>query len=184
MLDDHKLWLENRINRTCMIIIFSIAVVGCNQPDMTGSINPINWEKRNVDLKKLDSLYTGSTYLSVYSEIYQLADHKTYNLTVTVSLRNISSTDSVYVLNSKYYNTHGDLIRNYFDKPIFIAPLETVEIVINEGDKDGGTGGNFVFDWATPNAKNEPYFEAVMISTTGQQGLSFTTQGIKRQSLK
>jgi len=161
-------------------VFIALALLSCNQPKEEISFQAINWEKRAVDPTVLDSLTTGSTYLSVYSEIYQISENRTYHLTVTVSMRNISSSDTLYVFNAKHYNTKGDLVRNYFDKPIYINPLETVEIVISEGDKEGGTGGNFVFEWGTPVAHNEPRFEAVMISTTGQQGLSFSTQGIKR----
>jgi hypothetical protein len=46
-------------------------------------------------------------------------------------------------MNAKYYNTQGTLLRSYFEHPIYLAPLETVEIVIDEGDREGGTGANF-----------------------------------------
>jgi hypothetical protein len=59
--------------------------------------------------------------------------------------------------------------------------METIEIVINEKDDLGGTGGNFIFEWFIPKNSPEPLFEGVMISTTSQQGLSFTTQGQKIQ---
>ena len=58
--------------------------------------------------------------------------------------------------------------------------METIEIVIDQVDSVGGTGGNFIFSWATENQYNEPLFEAIMISTDNQQGISFTTQGVKR----
>jgi len=161
-------------------ILLAFVLFSCNQQKEVSPVDTVNWEKRSIAFDALDSLLTGSTYLSVYSEIYQITENRTYHLTVTVSMRNISSKGSVYVFSAKHYNTKGDLIRTYFDKPIFITPLETVEIVIDEGDKEGGTGGNFVFEWGTPVGANEPHFEAVMTSTTGQQGLSFTTQGIKR----
>jgi len=41
--------------------------------------------------------------------------------------------------------------------------LETVEIIIEDRDMEGGSGANFVFDWAIENDKNPPLFEAVMI---------------------
>ena len=62
--------------------------------------------------------------------------------------------------------------------PIYVLPLETIEIVIEDRDIEGGSGANFVFEWAMKNKKNPPLFEAVMISTYGDQGLSFTTRGI------
>ena len=51
--------------------------------------------------------------------------------------------------------------------------------MIDEIDREGGTGANFIFEWAIKRKSNEPIFESVMISTSGQQGLSFTTQGIR-----
>ena len=54
--------------------------------------------------------------------------------------------------------------------------METLDIVIDEDDVSGGTGSNFIFDWQTPKDCPEPIFEAVMSSTVGSQGLSFTTQ--------
>ena len=57
--------------------------------------------------------------------------------------------------------------------------METIEIIIEEKDSEGGSGANFVFDWAMKNDTNPPLIEAVMISTYGQQGLSFTTRGVR-----
>ena len=165
-----------------LIAILLAAFSDCEpKPKPISSMNPVNWKKRSIDLSPADSsLYHGSSYLSVYSEVYERTEKLTYGLTVTVSMRNISSTDSVFLFHAHYYNTDGELIRSYFEHPIFIRPMETVEIVIDEIDKGGGTGGNFLFDWSTRSSSVEPFFEAVMISTTGQQGISFTTQGVRR----
>lgn len=93
-----------------------------------------------------------------------------------VSLRNTSIYDTVYIIKSDYYNTHGEVIKQYLKAPIYLAPMETTEIIINEYDVSGGTGANFIFEWKAPKNCSEPLFEGVMISTRGQQGLSFTTQ--------
>ncbi|MFN3176951.1 MAG: DUF3124 domain-containing protein [Phaeodactylibacter xiamenensis] len=132
-----------------------------------------------IEIPNPDSLASGTTYLSVYSQIYSQTEHRTHDLTATISLRNVNRKDTVYIEEAVYYDTHGTPIRNYFARPIFIAPMETVEIVIDEIDREGGTGANFLFDWRTPLTGNAPLFEAVMISTSGQQGLSFTTQGVR-----
>ena len=94
-----------------------------------------------------------------------------------VSLRNVSQTDTIYISKAYYYGTQGQLIRNYFKKPIYLKPLETVEIVIDETDEHGGSGANFIFEWTTKTTTPEPLFEAIMTSLRGSQGLSFTTQG-------
>lgn len=139
----------------------------------------VNWESRLANSDSLAMLLNGTTYLPVYSQIYQLHRHKTYDLTVTVSIRNVSVTDTLYILAADYHDASGEQIRHYISDPVFIRPLETVEIVIDEFDRAGGTGGNIIFDWAMNNDRNEPLFEAVMISTTGQQGLSFTSRGVR-----
>lgn len=164
-----------------LFMLLAVLLISCsaNQHKDMSSIDPVNWQKRAANNIILDSLTSGKSYLPVYSQIYQLNENKTYDLTVTVSLRNISLRDTIYILNADYYNTSGEKIRNYFNKPIYLLPMETVEIIIDELDREGGTGDNFVFDWAVRNEKNLPFFEAVMISTTGQQGLSFTTRGIR-----
>nr|WKN37869.1 DUF3124 domain-containing protein [Tunicatimonas sp. TK19036] len=168
-----------------LVFLSIFVLIGCQQRQKgvseISSLDPVNWKQRSIELDMNDSLLVqASSYLSVYSEIYQLTQGLTYSLTATVSIRNISSADSVFITRADYYNTQGDLIRTYLDNPIYVKPLETIEIVIDERDKDGGTGANFIFEWATRKEELEPHFEAVMISTTGQQGISFTTQGIKR----
>lgn len=163
-----------------VLIVLLIAVfLGCDEQKEISSINPVNWNKRAIKYNQSDSLVSGSSYLSVYSEIYSETEHATINLTATVSLRNINKRDTIYLDSASYYNTRGELIRSYFNKPIFIAPLETVEIVIDERDKEGGSGANFIFDWKIKPNSHEPFFECAMISTYGQQGLSFTTTGIR-----
>tara|TARA_R110002111_G_scaffold6850_2_gene28737 strand:+ start:690 stop:1202 length:513 start_codon:yes stop_codon:yes gene_type:complete len=136
----------------------------------------INWKARQATIPNADSLEIGTSYLSVYSQIYSYSQHKTYNLTAMVSLRNTSVTDSIYLYNVDYYDTHGTLLKPYIKNPVFLAPMETLDIVINEADITGGTGSNFIFDWKTPKNCSEPIFEGVMTSTAGQQGLSFITQ--------
>lgn len=153
----------------------------CEEKKELSSLNPVNWGKRIVPQALSDSLVNGSTYLSVYSQIYSLSEHLTHNLTATISIRNTSKTDSLYIRKAEYFNTHGEHIRTYIDKPIFLIPLETVAIVIDEKDKEGGTGANFIFDWNIKQHTSEPLFEGIMISTSGQQGLSFTTQGKRIQ---
>lgn len=163
------------------LLLFGLFLVfcACNDEKTVSSLDTVNWEKREVKKVLSDSLIKGSTYLSVYSEIYSLSEHLTHNLTATISIRNTSRTDSLFITKAEYFNTHGQHIRTYVEKPIFLLPLETVAIVIDEKDKEGGTGANFLFDWKTTQSYTEPLFEGVMISTSGSQGLSFTTQGIK-----
>lgn len=158
----------------------AIVLLSCEQEKEKSSVSPENWADRSVDLTAEDSLYHAKTYLPVYSEIYSFSENQTNVLTVTVSLRNTNTKAPVFIKKASYYNAQGSLVRTYFEKPIYLKPLETVEIIIDETDTEGGVAGNFLFEWATNGKQvNDPFFEAVMISTRGQQGLSFTTHGIK-----
>ncbi len=159
-----------------LTLSLSLFFTACQEQKEYSSVDPVNWGKRTINLPQ-DSLVTGSTYLSVYSQIYSQTEHVTHDLTATVSMRNINRQDTVYLTGTEYFDTHGNAIRTYFKNVIYIAPMETIEIVIDEHDREGGTGANFIFDWKTAPGVAEPHFEAVMISTSGQQGLSFATSG-------
>ena len=134
------------------------------------------WTQRKIDLALADSMVVGKSYLSVYSQIYSFTQHKKYNLTGMISLRNMSENDTIYLLRADYFNTGGQLERAYLSGPIYLTPLETLEIVIDQEDEAGGTGSNFIFEWQTPPACPAPLFEGVMNSMQGTQGISFTTQ--------
>jgi hypothetical protein len=164
-----------------VLILFIITFMfSCDDPNQNiSSINPENWAKRAIKINKTDSLISGQTYLSIYSQIYSQSEHKTHNLTAMVSLRNTSTKDTIYLLKAEYYDTRGTSVRTYFNQSIYLAPLETTEIIIDEKDISGGTGSNFIFDWKIPKNCPEPLFEGIMNSTMGQQGLSFVTQGYR-----
>jgi hypothetical protein len=161
------------------ILFLSIIFFSCQKENTKDPALHSNWEIRKSKITNFDDFIKGTTYLPVYSHIYYIHEHETFDLTITVSIRNVSMTDSIYILKADYYNTIGDNIRKYLKFPICIKPMETAEIIISEQDIEGGSGANFLFDWAIKNEKNPPLFEAVMISTYGQQGLSFVTRGLQ-----
>lgn len=160
------------------LLVITLTSCGEKIEEFDGGYN--DWQTKKVTVDLNDSLaISGSTYLAVYSEIYERNQHRTYKLTATISMRNISSAESIYLTATNYYNTEGKLVHTYFDFPIELKPLETIEIVIDQEDAHGGTGGNFVVDWISPRKNFEPICESVMISASGQQGISFTSRGIR-----
>lgn len=164
-----------------LILSLILSLSSCVEEREISSISPENWSKRTANISAQDSLEYGKSYLSIYSQIYSMSEHKRHNLTAMVSLRNTSDVDTVYILKAKYFDTHGVKVRTYFDEPIYLLPMETTEIIIDEIDTSGGTGSNFIFEWKTPKKSPEPLFEAVMTSTMGKQGLSFITQAKRIQ---
>jgi len=164
------------MNKMYLAIVFFTLLFGCNEQKEINSIISENWSERYINLNTKDSLEFGKSYLSIYSQIYSLSEHRTHNLTAMVSLRNTSDSDTIYILKAEYFDTQGRSVRKYFNQPIFLSPLETTEIIIDEADIEGGSGSNFIFEWKIPQNCPEPLFEGVMNSTMSQQGLSFTTQ--------
>lgn len=157
-----------------LFFVIVLAIAGCENK-VPENIETPDWSARRASGSKMDSLENGKSYLSIYSQIYTLDEKRKSNLTAMTSLRNTSISDTIYISKVDYYDTHGALIRQYIKQPIYLVPLETVEIVIEEMDDKGGTGSNFIFEWMKPKGSPEPLFEGVMNSTLGQQGLSFTT---------
>ena len=162
-----------------MVSILVILIVSCSSDKMGHIKTTMNWSARATDVLKDQLLVKGSSYLSVYSEIYDMTDETKHLLTATISMRNTSLTDSLFIFKADYFDTNGELIRSYVNEPIFLVPMETIEIVINRKDTTGGSGANFIFDWGLRETGSEPLFESVMIWTTGNQGISFLSKGVK-----
>lgn len=166
------------MRKTFYIIICCALFIACKTENGTLSTqHKVDWESKKYTDGLSDTLESGTSYLSVYSSIYSLSEDQTHNLTATVSIRNTSDTDSLFLTKAAYYNTKGELLRNYVESPVFLLPLETIEIIIASKDDTGGTGANFIFDWKKKSATSAPIFEGIMISTSGSQGISFTTTG-------
>lgn len=167
------------MKKIAVLLIVFMGIVSCEKEVKLSSLDPVIWKNRAAQISPKDSLESGETYLSIYSQIYNRNEREKHNLTAVASLRNTSSTDTVYMNKAVYYDGHGKAIRTYFDYPIYLAPMETVEIVIDEIDVEGGTGSNFIFDWKKSKSTTEPLFEGVMTSVMSQQGLSLITQGTR-----
>lgn len=119
-----------------------------------------------------------TTYVAIYSDIYSETKDTRFNLTATLSIRNTSLKHSIYITSIDYYNSSGKSIKEFLKNPIVLKPMQSIEYVIDEADTSGGTGANFVIKWGSTNKNVAPIFEGIMISTHGQQGISFVTQGI------
>lgn len=131
-----------------------------------------------IDAIPVNASYHDTTYVAIYSEIYNKTKDSRFNLTATLSLRNTSFVHSIYISAVDYYNSAGERIKVFLENPIELKPLQSIEYVIEEKDKSGGTGANFIITWAADSPAAEPMFEGIMISTNGQQGISFTSTGV------
>jgi len=60
---------------------------------------------------------------------------------------------------------------------VVLQPLETKSFVVDKADKSGGTGANFLIEWHSDKIISSPIAEALMISLSSGQSISFTSAG-------
>ncbi|MCB8942391.1 MAG: DUF3124 domain-containing protein [Ardenticatenaceae bacterium] len=129
-----------------------------------------------VSIQDLD-ITTGQTiYVPAYSEIYY-DDDRTLELAVTLTIHNTDFEHAIVLSSVRYYDTQGHLIHEYLSQPQQLAPLATADFLVSPDEQSGGIGTNFIVEWVAEEAVYEPIVEAIMISTTGAQGISFTSSG-------
>ena len=78
-------------------------------------------------------------------------------------------------MSTRYFDTKGQLVKNYTDEVREIGPLETVEFLVKKQDTRGGSGANFIVTWDADEPVYEPIIEAVMVGLTKEYSISFIT---------
>jgi len=166
-----------------LIIVFLLnACIETSQNRNTEGQNIL--ETHLIDVEIPNSVFCDTVYVPIYSEIYSETKNTKFLLTATLSIRNTSMTDSIFISAIDYFNTSGDLVRRLLNKNISLKPLETIDYVIEEKDVTGGTGANFIIIWSAKRIDLKPIFQGIMISTNGQQGISYITNGISIKRIK
>lgn len=117
-----------------------------------------------------------TVYVPVYSHIYQQQD-RTFDLTTTLSIRNTDADNPIIVHFARYYDSAGKVVRDYVASPLMVPAMATLDYIVGEWDRTGGAGANFLVRWSATKPVTEPVVEAVMIGTSGQQGVSFLSVG-------
>lgn len=114
-------------------------------------------------------------YVPVYSHIFHRTGEREFDLTATLSIRNTSPTTLLRIRDVDYFDSEGTLLKSYMDQPRRLGPLASTYVVIDEQDRSGGVGANFIVTWESEGPATPPVVEAVMISTHSGQGVSFTS---------
>lgn len=168
--------MTNKVVTTLLIALSTIMLlVACTptiveQPITTGSFQPITGRDLRV--------VTGQTlYVPAYSEVLLGGRNLTHELVVTLAVHNTDFDAPIIVQSVRYYDTNGELVRNYVEDPIEISALATTGFLVEARDTRGGWGSNFIVEWVAEEPVSEPIVEAVMISTGGTQGISMISLG-------
>jgi hypothetical protein len=115
-----------------------------------------------------------TVYVPAYSHIYSRGGEP-HLLEVTLSIRNTDPERAIRLAEVRYFNTRGQLVKNYLDGVLELGPLETVEFLVEAQDKQGGSGANFIVTWDADEPVYEPIIEAIMIGLSKEYSISFIT---------
>jgi hypothetical protein len=150
------------------IVLFAAAISGL----MTGPIPALAQEDSHIS-----GSHGQTVYVPAYSHIYSGDRERPVYLAVTLSIRNTDPDKSITITRVDYFDTEEKLIKEKIKNPVTLNPLHSTRFVIKESHKSGGSGAKFMVEWESNSPANPPIIESIMISTRGQQGISFTTRG-------
>lgn len=174
--------MKKRLLPAGLIMLGIIQMISCQKRPVREEIHMPSRNYHFVEIP-FDSLrLIQKVYVPVYSDIYHGSGLKRFLLTATLSLRNTSMHDTLYIRRVDYFDSEGNLNRTYLDRTILLAPLGSVEFVVEDKEMHGGAGANFIVSWGTDQPDMIPVFQAVMIGTAEQQGISFLTEGVVIES--
>ena len=120
---------------------------------------------------------SGAFYVPVYSSVSMSAGRLRGDFSVTLSIHNASETRPLVLKRVAYFDTSGKMVESYLKTPVALKPFSTIEIFIAATDVRGGTGANFVVDWAATSEIAEPAVEALMVGSVGPGHYAFISQG-------
>jgi Protein of unknown function (DUF3124) len=120
---------------------------------------------------------SGAFYVPVYSSVSMSQGKLRADFSVTLSVHNASETKPLVLKRIAYFDTSGKMVESYLKSPVALKPFATVEVFIAASDVRGGTGANFVVDWAAASEIAEPAVEALMVGSVGPGHYAFISQG-------
>ena len=116
-------------------------------------------------------------YVPLYSHNDHRDQHRFIALAVPLSVRNTDPSYPITLAAAHYYDTQGRRVRSYVRQPVRLAPRATMEFVVEDRDREGGSGANFLVELTADRAVTEPVVEAVMIGGSGALSVSFLSAG-------
>lgn len=165
-------------------VLLTMGLTACNPPEKDPNILYSDEHKDPIKELEVDQVpsqnmpYRQQFYVPVYSNIYGDEDSPKIMLSATLSIRNTSLNNSLYVTKIDYYNTHGKYVRSYLTKSIELPPMGTLNYIVEKQDDTGGDGANFVVAIESESKNVSPLIETIMIGTFSNKAFSFTSHSI------
>jgi hypothetical protein len=163
-----------------LLAVLCIALIGvllsaCDTPEPQ-AVQPLP----TVPADRLGNLHIAMgqlVFVPAYSEIFYGYADQTLELTTTLAIHNTDLSIPIIVNSVRYFDTDGNLVREFIEQPVQLHPMATTGFVIESSDTSGGWGANFLVEWVAEEPVHEPVIEAVMVSREGVEGVSFISTG-------
>ena len=167
------------MRRLAVLVLTGCALLGCAEAPAPRAEAVSSPDTASVDVGgALTEAAAGQLlYVPAYSHVYFGDRQRPVDLATTLSVRNADPGTPIRIVRIQYVGSDGETIRPYLDAPRLLRPLATLDVVVDQGDRSGGSGASFLVEWTADGPVAPPVVEAVMISTSGQQGISFVTEG-------
>lgn len=179
-----------KILKVAIALVFCILLMTACAAAQTSASGDTSLQRLPQDEKAVSTVTNAPTQISRGQVVYVPAYSHIYHgngieqlLTITLSVRNTSLKAPIFVRSVRYYDSKGAQVKEYTQGNLRLAPLATTEFLIPQQDDSGGAGANFIVEWVADQQITEPIIEAVMISTSSQQGISFISTGRVIQEL-
>lgn len=115
-----------------------------------------------------------TVYVPIYSHILGAPKGVQIDLTGNLSIRNTDLKSAIIIVAVDYYDSEGKMIQQYQKQPKELKAMSSIQYVIKQMDRKGGTGANFIVRWRSEKEVNAPIMEGVMV---GSKGLAFISRG-------
>ncbi|MBD1892952.1 DUF3124 domain-containing protein [Coleofasciculus sp. FACHB-SPT9] len=162
-------------------VTVGIGLTSCSAQTSLSDQSPVQKREaplQTVTLDKANIVMGQTVYVPIYSHIYHYNNQEhVIDLSATLSVRNTDLTNSIIITSVRYYDTNGQLLRQDIERPVALNPLASTSFFVAADDTSGGSGANFIVEWVAQKTVSKPVIEAVMISTSSGQGISFVSPG-------
>lgn len=160
-----------------------IILYSCANPNRELKKERVNiLEVNQMYMERIDLSFRDTTYIPIYSEIYVQDEVRKLGLSSTISIRNTSIKDTIFLEDINHYNAQGKLIHKYLDNILFLTPMQSIQYIIKKRDVEKGMESSFIVIWGANSSEVKPIFQGIMISAYGRHGVSILTEGVSISS--
>lgn len=133
------------------------------------------WASDEPALTKGETLYVPIYSQVMHGNIEWSKKASEKPLSAMLSIRNTDPRRSLTVRAVRYYDTDGQLVRQYLTQPLALGPYASTNVFLEHKDLEGGTGANFIVEWDATEPLNAPIVEALHTYFFGNASMVFVS---------